>query len=357
MTITKDDTKCLKGIALLMMFMLHLFLHPEWILLGISTIAAPNELDKFRKPLGSCVSIFAFVTGWGYACKKNPSFDYSAKKIMVFLRDYWIVYAALLMIALLTKTYRGGVLDVLLEMFALKRPVMWFCWYVEFYILCMLLFPFAVRLMNKKLSFAVVASLIITGSIWVSGKVLPDVTGVHYLKQILQDSRFYFLIVSSGYICCRYQLFHKSYNMRVERLSRCFQVLVCLGLIVVCMAFQNLGSIVLLGNMVVIPILIFSLVNLIHILRNKRIWSSIFRVLRIIGTHSMNMWFLHGIFFNCSRELFQPLAYPFPHWFLNYLWVLVICLVTSVLIEQAKSKLGCSKEVECKVLLKDRKSR
>lgn len=52
-----------------------------------------------------------------------------------------------------------------------------------------------------------------------------------------------------------------------------------------------------------------------------------------IGKYSMLMWFVHSIFFNCSKEIFQRILY-LPQWPIVVLvWGLVLCWAVSILID------------------------
>lgn len=65
---TKETTRCLKGIMLIFMFILHIFCSP--------TLCEGNELwygtnmlvfaYYFQKPFDICVPVFAFLTGLFY---------------------------------------------------------------------------------------------------------------------------------------------------------------------------------------------------------------------------------------------------------------------------------------------------
>ena len=78
--ITKEQSKMIQGLAIIMMLYHHLFATPEifgieyFSLLNIGGINIEQKMAWFFK---ICVGIFAFMVGYGYAYSKNKDLKYS----------------------------------------------------------------------------------------------------------------------------------------------------------------------------------------------------------------------------------------------------------------------------------------
>ena len=66
----------------------------------------------------------------------------------------------------------------------------------------------------------------------------------------------------------------------------------------------------------------------------KRMHSKVLKdVLNTVGGHSMLMWFIHGIFFNCSKEIFQKVLYLPQNPVLVLMWGLALCWGISIVLD------------------------
>lgn len=224
--------------------------------------------------------------------------------------------------------YIGGA-EIILEFFALYRPVMWFCWYVAFYIVSMLLLPLSVKF-SDNLWIAIV-----------SGMILPYGIGVcvnHFLEmpmvisRVIADVSTFYPVVSMGYICSKFGIF-EMIDRYVLRKKRTIVTCVASGVILFILfigqhyiaqgtlnsLFHGLLSLCLYYAS--IPLFVFGLVIIINCRKIKKgCW-----ILREIGKKSMYMWFIHSVFFNCSKEIFQPILYWPKDPVLVVLWGLIIC--------------------------------
>ena len=55
----------------------------------------------------------------------------------------------------------------------------------------------------------------------------------------------------------------------------------------------------------------------------------------------MNIWFLHCMFFNVTKDIFQPIAFYPGNPVLVLLWVILLCFVIVKIIDVVKNKI-CS---------------
>ena len=61
-------------------------------------------------------------------------------------------------------------------------------------------------------------------------------------------------------------------------------------------------------------------------------------ILAEFGKYSMNIWFLHCMFFNVTKDIFQPIAFYPGNPILVLLWVMLLCFVIVKIIDVVKTK-------------------
>lgn len=326
----KNTTNIIKGIMLVFMFVLHFFTMPEEYIAGITY---PNLIEFsifWNKPLNICVPVFAFLTGYFYHYCSTKNYRYSMKKVKQILMPYWMVYIMLLFIGLITHTYvyKGGG-RIILEFFALYRPVMWFCWYVAFYIVSMMLLPLLTKFSDNFLA-AIISGMILPYGIGVCVNHFFEIPVI--ISRVIVDVSTFYPVISMGYICSKFDVF-EMIDRYVLRRKRTIVTCAVSGVVLLILfigqyyiASDSLNSLfhglVSLGLYYVsIPLFVFGLVIFINCWKIKsRFW-----ILREIGKKSMYMWFVHSIFFNCSKEIFQPILYWPKNPVLVVLWGLIIC--------------------------------
>lgn len=334
--IKKEETNIVKGIALICMFIHHFFTFPEWYVDGISYPGLIEWASYFRNPFKICVPIFAFLTGYFYAFVKEKNLKYSFRKIS----DVWINYVAifhlLLIVALLTGTYMKS--SYFWQLLGFDRNVMYFCWYVIFYFEVMLILPIYTRLSNIHIMIALV--LCIEGADFITR--IYNYAGILQWNTIneLVTNLSWFSVVAVGYLFATYSVFGRVFDKFFKEgiKYRLVQVLLWIGLLIVAFVGRKVQpsisiSIAIIDiyiNMDVIyaPLFIYSVINIIRIIPLKKLFVPISE----IGKYSLQMWFFHSIFFNCSKEYTQRILYFPRDPILVVLWGLLICYLLSVLV-------------------------
>ena len=146
----KETTSIIKGILLILMFILHFFCFPSWYVKGIE-YPKLAWLENFQGHFQICIAGFTFLTGYLYYFTRQKNFKYVVKKWKDILIPYWFVFGLLFLIAYLTNTYSGSIKTFVLEIFALERPVMFFCWYVSYYLIMIFMLWLLVRFIKNDL--------------------------------------------------------------------------------------------------------------------------------------------------------------------------------------------------------------
>ena len=84
--ISLTETNILKGVALIFMYIHHMFTYPGMYIDGISYPSLETFAQIFRHPFNP-VSIFCFITGYTYVFSKNKTLKQSLKKIFKILNS------------------------------------------------------------------------------------------------------------------------------------------------------------------------------------------------------------------------------------------------------------------------------
>ena len=133
--INKNSGNFIKGIAIVLLLIHHFFAFPEWIISNIY----PAYFSVLQYPTLICVPIFSFLTGYFYYYHKDKSFLYSLKKSFQLWIKYLMVFLPILFILLLLNKYDFTLKNFILDLFALQKSTMRFCYYLVYYFLLILL--------------------------------------------------------------------------------------------------------------------------------------------------------------------------------------------------------------------------
>ncbi len=330
---TKDYTEMMKGIAILLMLFHHLFAFPEWYVDGISYIGIPLRANTLEYAIGQfghiCVSIFAFITGYGmfFSYQKGSILKKSFKKGVSFLICYWLILFGLAIPINLALGKTDITLRLIVQnMFTYDHTLVSFAWYVRFYLAMLITLPIFYGMLTKYTFVTIPVFLLLPATAnYFLGTVSSDkfiiVKGVYFAME-------YFLWITPalmGLCFARYNLF--------EKLGKLFsklkqgELFVCLGLMLILMYLRAYKDDTIGINFsfdsVYAPVFIFLACRILSILP-----SFIHRFLKLMGKHSMNIWFIHSLFFFRTAELMKY-AYAPKISILIIIWVIAICLILS----------------------------
>lgn len=335
----KDTTGIIKGIALIMMFIHHFFTFPSWWGEGISYPLIEKLSPYFCASLKLCVPIFCFITGYFYFFNKHKTYKYSFRKITDILISYWTVFFIFAIIAIAVVKYQYTFWTFVAECFALKRPTMYFCWYVNFYIIFMLLLPIITRFFSKDIHIDLILGLVFIPGIF---QMIGHFINKGIMAELFQNQRCWIACVLVGYVFANYGLFErlKTLQQYLMKSKKCNVVLMVM--VVLCVPFgrvavptltltlKHLPVINISMDVVYAPIFIYAIVYLCNTIELRIVK----RVLVIIGKYSLLMWFVSCAFYGNCKSIFQPILY-FPHNpVLVTIWGLIMCLFVSVVLDK-----------------------
>lgn len=333
----RETTDVLKGIALLLMSFHHFFTFPSWWVDGVSYPGMAAAASCLCAPAKICVPIFCFITGYFYHYHKKKTYGYSIRKITDLLISYWMVLFifSALAICILDSPYT---VKSFISEFALNGfPTMIFCWYVRFYVACMLVLPLMTRVMGKRVYIDLVIAFILFP---VACICLLRIIPLQYAKNIVGDLKAWTPIVLLGWIFARYDCFPKMDRMcrKILKNKQMMVIMSLLAVLLVPMGRQyaptiiiNICNVNLYISMDALytPVFIYMVVYLCKTLEIKYIKA----ILVPIGKYSLLMWFTSCIFFGNCKSVFQPVLYYSHYPILVMIWGNLMCYAASVVLQ------------------------
>ena len=331
---TKDKTEMIKGIAIILMLFHHFFAFPEWFVTGVSYIGIPLRANTLEFVIGKfghiCVALFAFLTGYGlfFSYKSGSILKKTLRRGAIFLLGYFLILfgVAIPLNVALGKTSDLSVKFILMNMTAYNHDLVPFAWYVWFYVALIITLPFFYKIMSRHAFITFPIFILVPGVVnYFLAKVASTdfwvCTAVNYAMQ-------YFLWVScalAGLCFAKYKLFD-IFEGVFERLGRLRLLCTALFLLIL-MYFRAYKSETVANyftfDCLYAPIFIFLAIQIISAI--PQIFGDF---LKMMGKHSMNIWFLHSLFFFRTSEIMK-VAYAPRVSILIIAWVILLCLPIS----------------------------
>lgn len=342
---SKTDSLCLKGIAITIMMFFHCFCSVERFK-NYTVIFEPFSQDfivKLTSTFNICVSIFAFVTGYGlYLSASKRCVDaksikkWSIDRYIKTFSGYWVVYLLSFVITYIYQSYPyqvyfkknfiRGIAYIFTDFLGFSdlfgTPTLcgtW--WYMSAALIFIVLVPIIIKT-SKKIGYVPVIIMII---------VLPRILDLGYLTGTSPYS--FLLALIAGMIFAQYNVFEKLLNIKLirnKRLDDIVQFILWTALLIASLyvwvklekskyweyhyALQPLISIFYCRKYIIrIPVV------------NK--------ILAFLGKHSMNIFLVHTFF---RYTFFRDFTYSFKYFWLIAIVLLGISLGVSILIELLK---------------------
>lgn len=343
----KESTQAIKAIAIVLMLLHHFWAFGNSWIDGSQVISVESLYGfPFEKLVGAfgkiCVGLFAFVTGYAFFVQKEKfqSIKERFRKIAKLLLYYWIIYAIELLLGLLVKEPIPPLKVMFQNLFGFSSKVYeygtgyvssCFAWYVYFYVLLMITYP----ILTKKFKIGFWSSTLIPIIVAVvANSVLAKIQTLPIITPLLNDYFEYMPVVAVGYQMARFDVIGNLVKA-IER--KCNDVLVfAVSGILFCFCFVlkvKINKIFGVNvDVLCVPILVF----LIECLRQTEVIkkANVSGVEKIVGTlakESMNIWFLHAIFFTPYRS-YQFIAVWPRLSILIIIWVIILLVGVSKII-------------------------
>ena len=362
MKFTKEHTMQMKGIAIIILLFHHCFLNAQrWATVPYEKLATTKGWGYYPisfAPFSShtiqylasfskiCVAMFVFMTGYGMWVsyesqkKKTTMSNYIKKRMVTLMTGFLIIFVVTEVLAIPTGRFIEvyghdfrSVVYMIIDALGLAKllgtPL--FCltwWYMSLAIVLIMIFPFVHSIMEKYQWVVVVASIIV-----------PRACGFGQSTDLFR----YLLAYTLGMYFAQHDLLARIKEKFMEQnvVGKLLSLIVSLiGLAVIIKCRQNawIGWKYLdfwdgFAAMYVIVL------SYIYILNGK--W--IVKGLGFLGKHSMNIFLIHSFY---RDVFFHEFTYSFYYAWLDYIVLMAISLVTSIVLEWFKKLIRYEKFIE-----------
>ena len=362
MKFTKEHTMQMKGIAIIILLFHHCFLNAQrWATVPYEKLATTKGWGYYPisfTPFSShtiqylasfskiCVAMFVFMTGYGMWVsyesqkKKTTMSNYIKKRMVTLMTGFLIIFVVTEVLAIPTGRFIEvyghdfrSVVYMIIDALGLAKllgtPL--FCltwWYMSLAIVLIMIFPFVHSIMEKYQWVVVVASIIV-----------PRACGFGQSTDLFR----YLLAYTLGMYFAQHDLLarikEKFMEQNVEgKLLSLIVSLIGLAVIIKCRQNAWIGWKYLdfwdgFAAMYVI------IISYIYILNGK--W--IVKGLGFLGKHSMNIFLIHSFY---RDVFFHEFTYSFYYAWLDYIVLMAISLVTSIVLEWFKKLIRYEKFIE-----------
>jgi hypothetical protein len=341
-----QSTLIVKGIAIILMVCNHLFPIPELIYpenqflsisVGSKTLAA--YVGGFSK---ICVAIFALLTGIGmfYTYSKKSlrrAYRHTLGKLPHFFLTYWIIIV-LIYIPIMSSVgiFTFNLKELILNLFGYQTTYCLAAWYVRFYFEVVLTFPIWVIAYNKLCIILphkvnkMIPCIFLTIIQWIIAIIIHNVS--FPTKEFVSEYFSYIPIIMLGYYIAENNLFGKGAD-KIKKLDKSKLRCVLTGLFILGCCFIGRGAVknILCFSLdfFYAPIVIFVSWQLIKIISNQWITKGLI----FLGRYSLEIWFLHAIFF-IGNPIVQKVGYWPKVSILILIWVFILLIPFAMIIQK-----------------------
>lgn len=362
MKFTKEHTMQMKGIAIIILLFHHCFLNAQrWATVPYEKLATTKGWGYYPisfAPFSShtiqylasfskiCVAMFVFMTGYGMWVsyesqkKKTTMSNYIKKRMVTLMTGFLIIFVVTEILAIPTGRFIEvyghdfrSVVYMIIDALGLAKllgtPL--FCltwWYMSLAIVLIMIFPFVHSIMEKYQWVMVVASIIV-----------PRACGFGQSTDLFR----YLLAYTLGMYFAQHDLLARIKEKFMEQnvAGKLLSLIVSLiGLAVIIKCRQNawIGWKYLdfWDGFAAMYVIVNSY---IYILNGK--W--IVKGLGFLGKHSMNIFLIHSFY---RDVFFHEFTYSFYYAWLDYIVLMAISLVTSIVLEWFKKLIRYEKFID-----------
>ncbi|MEG0515421.1 MAG: acyltransferase family protein [Cetobacterium sp.] len=341
MSIEREITQELKGIAVIFMVTHHLFRFPERIYEGnyislTGNIYKNYNLEYLIGDFGKiCISMFLFLSGLGFYLSKNVDFNSFKKRFVQFYKYYlYILTLVSLLGFFLIKgklikgkiMYSGGINELLLNILAIKTTYCGEWWFVGLYLQILLVSPLIFYILKKNIKISVGIHLFLYLFYFIG--LFIKYTNFYFLKENIvyinfMRFNFYQIIYYLGIITAKLKLYEKI-KIKINPYIGILSIFLIRNL-------TEKFKITVIFECSLVFLLIYFFLKILE--KNKL--SSMRKILEILGENCLNIWLIHSLYI---YYFFQKLTYQPRYSFLILIWVIFLSFVTGKLLEKFYKK-------------------
>lgn len=330
MELSKSDMKVLKGIAILFMLLLHLFCRKDvhGLYETFPTINGVPFIYYLALFGDACVPIYCFASGYGlFRTEQGTNSFFRKNLIRVFklLINYWIVLAVFVSVGFLLglPEFPGSSRKFLLNFFVISSSYNGAWWFLQTYIILVLISPFLMKLTKKynSANLLVISVIIYFFSYLQRIKHILDFShnlalGLFVNAVVLVGTSLLPFLIGSVFAKERlYSNLYKRFETIRFKNTLCF---ICILLLVIIHSVFE--------SMFIAPFTALAFICLFSLMDKN---SQVQKLFIYFGQHSTNIWLTHMFFY---MSIFPELTFTPRYPVLIFGWLIIMCLVSSYFI-------------------------
>lgn len=352
-TFSKRNTQMTKGIAIILMMMVHCLLPERYdldeIIRGSVSVGFLTKIANFSK---ICVGMFAFLSAYGITLSlkgrlrektfgKKELMQYIFNRWFAIMSGFWFIFIIVEVFCLvmngrpITQYGKGliGVYHLFIEFLGLSKLMgtpklieTW--WYMSFAILIIIFVPFMVKLYNK------VGLLLLPIMFF-----LPRAFGLAWSTFLMR-----YFVLGLGIVCADLDLLVKLKRWKFHRnpyVSKLLKWVLLTGILVLMFIFRGstaLKQVYEVTNGVIPAFAVYYGYEFLHDIK------VLGNVLEFLGKHSMNIFLFHSFIY--LRAYFHDFIYSPRYIPLIILLLLVVSVLVSIVLEFVKKCIRYDKGME-----------
>lgn len=306
----KGMTAIIKGVAILLMLMLHCY-HADDYDVALDLRYSLSGVESVFK---ICVGIYVFMVGYGYAFSKTKDWHYGWAHIRRLLLPFWVILFALTLPFCFSEVAADHVKTLVYNLVGIDSHYNWYSWFVYFFIYAMVVMPLLSRFVDRSplrnTLIVVVCAAVLSVGVHEAPRLVSRLFGMQLepvtkIRPIM--ALFNCLMMTPGMIL-GYLFAHEGYyeRLRIDKLPAWLTAVAGLAVIAVTLIVRHVAVIPhnpFQMDFFYAPIII----GAIALLFSRFRWTVARRVLAKLGELSVYMWFVHALFFTTPvRWFYQP---------------------------------------------------
>lgn len=328
---TKKDTAIIKGIAIIFMFMHHLFAFPDRIkgssnYISLFSIYGTN-IEVLLALFGKiCVAMFLFLSGFGMYKKimnnREKMISIIFKKLKELYVYYWIIFLIFIPISFFIGIRLFNFNELFDNLIGYKSTYDGEWWFFELYVLTMITFPITRKVIRNSSVISLINIILISVG---TRTILPSLVNNDILMNFSQSFFYNEVSFLLGWLPCflmgctfaKFDLFSKIKKLfRENNLDNIIvYILIYIGIIYLRRRLDDTMNF----DYLFAPIFIFASVHVVRFLKLDKLFT-------ILGKHSTNMWLIHSFF---CYQYFQALVYYPKISIIVVAWLTTLCITCS----------------------------
>lgn len=321
--ISKNNSLIIKGIAIIMMIVHHLFSFPDRINEDYISIykLGGMPIEYFIGIIGKCcVSIFLFIGGYGLYRTYESNVDYYSifRRIYKMYLNYWMVFIVFVPIGLIMNKINLEFKDLFLNFIGISSSINKEWWFFICYVVLVFLYPVIIKIVESYNKYCVLMGsffIFCISSIIIVILYRAKLTQFEFIFNVM-NMQFIFI---SGIIICKYKIF--------DKINECItQNWIYIPIFILSVVLLFIFPIKTLIYNIMTPIIIFILTKLIK--------KS--NILKILGKHSGDIWMVHTFF---CYYYFESIIFIPRYSTLIVVWTILLSLISSIVLNKLRSML------------------